>query len=318
MCVFFCLFFLLAAKVHVEICAQLDAFQDLFGCIPVHADGHQHVHVLAGIRNVFSSALLAYSVTWTRLPAELHINESVWLDEARREFYADVVQDSVDSREVFSGSHVQFTEYFIGMATMGADMSTERLMAALNACLTDDGFCFPQTHLLSAASPNACTSEVSVSSWSTRTGGCSSHCPSANPPPLTCPHGEIIQNGVSICSSARNGSIKTEAICLPAQQECVSEELRISCSATHTNSTALPHISAAQMCRRRTVEVMVHPGYATAIDDGGCGQGPDDFAQSNDRDHEVSILTSRNLKMELEKKEMTLVRRSSFVTGTVS
>ena len=41
-----------------------------------------------------------------------------------------------------------------------------------------------------------------------------------------------------------------------------------------------------------TVELMVHPGYPTAPDSGGCGQGPDLFAQSNDRKHELDILVS--------------------------
>lgn len=42
-------------------------------------------------------------------------------------------------------------------------------------------------------------------------------------------------------------------------------------------------------------ELMVHPGYPTK-DDGGCGNGPDDFSQSFDRQHELTTLQSKELQ----------------------
>ena len=42
-------------------------------------------------------------------------------------------------------------------------------------------------------------------------------------------------------------------------------------------------------------ELMVHPGYKTG-DVGGCGCGPDDFSQSAHREHEMSILQSKEMK----------------------
>lgn len=39
------------------------------------------------------------------------------------------------------------------------------------------------------------------------------------------------------------------------------------------------------------VEVMVHVGYSTPADVGGCGGGPDEFAMSDDRRHEFDIWT---------------------------
>ena len=44
-----------------------------------------------------------------------------------------------------------------------------------------------------------------------------------------------------------------------------------------------------------TCELMVHPGYKTG-DVGGCGCGPDDFSQSEHREHEMSILQSKEMK----------------------
>lgn len=44
-----------------------------------------------------------------------------------------------------------------------------------------------------------------------------------------------------------------------------------------------------------TAELMVHPGYPSHPQEGGCGDGPDDFSQSADRQHELDVLTDRSL-----------------------
>ena len=43
-------------------------------------------------------------------------------------------------------------------------------------------------------------------------------------------------------------------------------------------------------------ELMVHPGYKGIIGYGGCGEGADWFACSDDREHELRILKSPLLK----------------------
>ena len=60
-------------------------------------------------------------------------------------------------------------------------------------------------------------------------------------------------------------------------------------------------------------EVMVHPGDVTPADQGGCGGGPDVFAQSSDREHETDTLfvyaaqgRSRKGGMETSVMERTL------------
>ncbi len=47
-----------AAAVDAEIRAQLDAFEDAWGAPPDHVDGHQHVHVLPGVRDALLAELL--------------------------------------------------------------------------------------------------------------------------------------------------------------------------------------------------------------------------------------------------------------------
>ncbi|KAG7999543.1 Carbohydrate deacetylase, partial [Nibea albiflora] len=44
-----------------------------------------------------------------------------------------------------------------------------------------------------------------------------------------------------------------------------------------------------------TAELMVHPGYPSHPQEGGCGEGPDDFSQSVDRQHELSMLTDPSM-----------------------
>jgi predicted glycoside hydrolase/deacetylase ChbG (UPF0249 family) len=46
-----------SAEVDREIAAQIDAFTDAFGCNPNFIDGHQHVHVLPGIRQSLFAAI---------------------------------------------------------------------------------------------------------------------------------------------------------------------------------------------------------------------------------------------------------------------
>lgn len=44
-----------------------------------------------------------------------------------------------------------------------------------------------------------------------------------------------------------------------------------------------------------TAELMVHPGYPSQPQEGGCGEGPDDFSQSGDRQHELCVLRHPSL-----------------------
>ncbi|CDQ83754.1 unnamed protein product [Oncorhynchus mykiss] len=52
-------------------------------------------------------------------------------------------------------------------------------------------------------------------------------------------------------------------------------------SKNRTNTTEQPVLTA---------ELMVHPGYPSHPQEGGCGEGPDDFSQSADRQQELTTL----------------------------
>ncbi len=63
------------ADIAAEIDRQLDAFQAAFGAPPEFVDGHQHVHVLPGVRGALLRCLLARrapgaALPWLRDPAD--------------------------------------------------------------------------------------------------------------------------------------------------------------------------------------------------------------------------------------------------------
>nr|CAH8822790.1 unnamed protein product [Trichobilharzia regenti] len=85
-------------EVELELESQLQAFKQLFGTVPSHLDGHQHIHVL---------------------PAEA-------------EFYKNVSDQATKAREIFSSYGLKYTQGFIKMAIMGKRQSID----SLDRCLS--------------------------------------------------------------------------------------------------------------------------------------------------------------------------------------
>lgn len=56
-----------------------------------------------------------------------------------------------------------------------------------------------------------------------------------------------------------------------------------------------------------TTELMVHPGYKGVSRCEGCGEGPDEFALSTDREHELRVLTDLTLRNYFTKKEVRIL-----------
>lgn len=54
-------------EIEAEIGRQIDAFCDSFGAPPSHVDGHQHVHVLPGVRRALFAALAGRGLTGVAL-----------------------------------------------------------------------------------------------------------------------------------------------------------------------------------------------------------------------------------------------------------
>lgn len=64
------------------------------------------------------------------------------------------------------------------------------------------------------------------------------------------------------------------------------------------------NLTGSKLCS--SCELMVHPGYKSIIGCGGCGKGPDLFACSEEREHELTTLTSPQLKEYLRSSNIRL------------
>ncbi|XP_078341123.1 carbohydrate deacetylase-like [Crassostrea virginica] len=181
-------------EVKHELQSQIDRFQMLMGQKPTHIDGHQHAHLLPGVCEVFASVLRENGVRSTRCPYEDLEAGHVYSWSCDPTLVGDLntaVKDVVNQAElakpILKENNIWAPDRFVGLQTMGSDMTVERLQRQIAKAFKSDG------------------SDV------------------------------------------------------------------IAC------------------------ELMVHPGYKTG-DVGGCGCGPDDFSQSEHREHEMSILQSKEMK----------------------
>ncbi|KAM9810804.1 carbohydrate deacetylase [Neosynchiropus ocellatus] len=178
-------------QVEVELRAQVQRFRELTGHLPQHMDGHQHVHVLPEVRDVFAQVLSDLKIPYTRVPVEPGLHSCSWLPAHLRRFYAQVEKDALESIPVFSRFGIRWPDVYLGLTTMGQNMSVSNLQRALRHAL--------------ATAP----------------------------------------------------STSDEAVV--------------------------------------TAELMVHPGYPSCPTEGGCGEGPDDFSRSEERQHELRVLTEPGL-----------------------
>ncbi|XP_013383666.1 carbohydrate deacetylase [Lingula anatina] len=193
-------------EVKLELESQLQKFQSLCGHLPHHVDGHQHVHTLDGVREVFAEVLSSHNISCTRLPVE-DVNVP-WLNSDWKQFFTSVVNSAVEAKDLFYQNGISSTDHFLGMTTMGSDMDSEmteeRIQSALKAIFSPD-------------------------------------------------------NTIN------------------------KDKSSVSC------------------------ELMVHPGYPNCDLQGGCGQGPDGFAKSADRLHEVQVLTSSAMQQFYKEQGIKLI-----------
>ncbi|XP_033748871.1 carbohydrate deacetylase-like isoform X2 [Pecten maximus] len=187
-------------EVRREIQAQIDKFRELMGNEPYHADGHQHIHVIPGIVETFAAVLSENHVKVTRLPRERGVVSEVWATPQQAGFMKEVVHQSEHASKVFSSHKLWTCDEFIGLRTMGSNMTIDRVTSHL------------------------------------------------------------------------------------------SEVYDITDSPEPDKRTDI----AAGQERVVTCEWMVHPGHVTS-GEGGCGEGPDDFSKSHDRQHEIDILSDKAL-----------------------
>ncbi|XP_051888235.1 carbohydrate deacetylase [Pristis pectinata] len=204
------------SEVDKELRGQVDLFCEMTGFLPHHMDGHQHVHVLPGIRDVFAQVLSDYGIVYTRVPVEPGLRCCDRIGQQLMDFYLQVEKDAFNSIDVFQRHGIRWPDIYIGLTTMGKNMSVSNIQTTIeNAIATRK---VKQHHLLEVFPADA---------------------------------------------QRQDGTILT-------------------------------------------MELMVHPGYSSFPEEGGCGEGPDEFSLSADRFHELETLKAPKLLKYYEQRNIQL------------
>lgn len=125
-------------QVKMELRAQVKLFTELTGHLPHHMDGHQHVHVLPEVRLVFAQVLSDFRIPFTRVPVEPGLHSCPWLPAPTRTFFSQVEKDARESIPIFRKYQLRWPDVYMGLTTMGQNMSISNLQRALSHALSAD------------------------------------------------------------------------------------------------------------------------------------------------------------------------------------
>ncbi|NWU87435.1 YDJC deacetylase, partial [Onychorhynchus coronatus] len=125
------------SEVKQELKAQVELFYELTGHLPPHMDGHQHVHVLPEVRHVFAEVLEEYGIKYTRVPVEPGLHNCGWIPPSLMDFYLGVEEDSFNTVDVFTKHGIRWPDIYIGLSTMGKNMSVTSIWSAINSAILE-------------------------------------------------------------------------------------------------------------------------------------------------------------------------------------
>lgn len=125
------------SEVKQELKAQVELFHELTGHLPPHMDGHQHVHVLPEVRHVFAEVLEEYGIKYTRVPIEPGLHNCDWIPPSLMDFYLGVEEDSFNTVDVFTKHGIRWPDIYIGLSTMGRNMSVSSIRSAIDAAILE-------------------------------------------------------------------------------------------------------------------------------------------------------------------------------------
>ncbi|KAM9259673.1 carbohydrate deacetylase isoform 1-T3 [Cariama cristata] len=123
------------SEVKQELKAQVELFRELTGHLPPHMDGHQHIHVLPEVRHVFAEVLEEYGIKYTRVPIEPGLHNCDWIPPSLMDFYLGVEEDSFNTVDVFTRHGIRWPDIYIGLSTMGKNMSVSNIWSAIDAAI---------------------------------------------------------------------------------------------------------------------------------------------------------------------------------------
>ncbi|NWI38505.1 YDJC deacetylase, partial [Picathartes gymnocephalus] len=123
------------SEVKQELKAQVELFHELTGHLPPHMDGHQHVHVLPEVRHIFAEVLEEYGIKYTRVPIEPGLHNCDWVPPSLMDFYLGVEEDSFNTMDVFTKHGIRWPDIYIGLSTMGRNMSVSSIRSAIDSAV---------------------------------------------------------------------------------------------------------------------------------------------------------------------------------------
>ncbi|KAM6246651.1 carbohydrate deacetylase isoform 2-T6 [Porphyrio hochstetteri] len=103
------------SEVKQELKAQVELFHELTGHLPTHMDGHQHVHVLP----------------------EPGLHNCDWIPPSLMDFYLGVEEDSFNTVDVFTRHGIRWPDIYIGLSTMGKNMSVSNIWSAIDTAMAE-------------------------------------------------------------------------------------------------------------------------------------------------------------------------------------
>ncbi|XP_072736693.1 carbohydrate deacetylase [Ciconia boyciana] len=125
------------SEVKQELKAQVELFRELTGHLPPHMDGHQHIHVLPEVRHVFAEVLEEYGIKYTRVPIEPGLHNCDWIPPSLMDFYLGVEEDSFNTVDVFTRHGIRWPDIYIGLSTMGKNMSVSNIWSAIDTAIVE-------------------------------------------------------------------------------------------------------------------------------------------------------------------------------------
>ncbi|XP_044131485.1 carbohydrate deacetylase [Bufo gargarizans] len=149
---------LIMSEVRQELNAQVKLFRELTGQYPQHMDGHQHVHVLPKIREEFAHVLKEHGICYTRIPVEIGLHRCNWIKEELMEFYRSVEKDALNSVEIFRSQGIRWPDVYIGLSTMGENMTVKNIQRALDYSTESFHSCLTQQSSLYSLTSGSSTS----------------------------------------------------------------------------------------------------------------------------------------------------------------
>ena len=104
------------------------------GDYPMHVDGHQHTHVHPMLVECIARQARRFGVNYIRAP----FDPAILATSSPVPFYRTVVEQTRSARTVFDRYGLRYPPYFIGLTTMGREMTYDNLERCFQMFTSDE------------------------------------------------------------------------------------------------------------------------------------------------------------------------------------